>query len=1190
MPRPSRPVPTAVSQEARLIQAMEGFFDAEWYRQRYVDILAGELEPIVHFIRHGIGERRDPNPFFDGAWYTEHYPDVSAGGQHPLLHYLQTGAAALRNPHPHFDAAWYAGEHPEAAANPLLYHIRTGRLRGYPTQQPIDISDYLPSANPPHALPRRVVVDVVIPVYRGLAETRRCLASVLADPAKPLGRIIVVDDCSPEPRLSAWLQGLADQGRIDLVRNPRNVGFVASVNRGMAAAGLHDVVLLNSDTEVPAGWLGRLAAQAYAERRIATVSPFSNNATICGYPDDHGGPVAFGMAAAGIDATCQAVNAGRSVDVPTTVGFCMYIRRKALQEMGEFDAERFNLGYGEENDFCLRASALGWRHRLACDTFVYHQGSVSFGARANRLSKQAMQLILERYPDYQRDIARHIAQGAVVPFRFAVTAALFRQSGLPVILMIAHELGGGISRHIAELVRRFGGQARFLMLHATDRGAALTVPSLPHHPTLTLPGERIDDLVQLLRSMNVARVHVHHVIGMDMDVQLLIRRLDVKFDVTVHDYYALCPQINLLPWRHSLYCGEPDIAGCNACIARRASHGARDIVTWRADQAWQFRDADRVFCPSLDALERLRRFGADANAVLAPHEAVEGGPWTLRVVPPIDGKLRIAVLGTLVNHKGARSVASVAELADPKTTEIHLIGHVVGPFPETALQRMRVTGPYEDAELAGLIERIAPHVIWFPAAWPETFSYTLSAAIDAGAPIAATRIGAHAERLAGRPFTWLVDIATSPFGWLRLFEEIRATLLQPPSGEAAPLRPAIEDYYATNYLRPQGGPRPVRARAGGGPSGAASGATSGGAGSPSRGGRSKPRIAVVPERFDIGVPTPCGYIRLLLPLHHSPLADGFDVVVVTAQTVFDIDADIIVTQRFALPDVEAADRLAAHARGTGARLVFDLDDDLLNIPRLHPDAKVLRPRAAVARRMLDVVDVVFTSTQSLAERLAPIRTDAFVLENGLDERIWTQPAASLLDQPVRILCMGTTTHDRDFAMIQPALVRLKDEYRDRVEIDIVGMTTRTGLPPGLNRILPPISALRSYPGFVHWLSSVEPPWHIGLAPLLDTAFNRCKSPIKAMDYAAMGLLVLASDTAVYRGSIADGPAGQLVANDPAAWYAALSWVVRNRDARRDAADRSRNAFLAQGSLASQAAIRRSAWTRLFGMRNTDAAA
>ncbi|MDQ2763169.1 MAG: hypothetical protein M3Y22_06650, partial [Pseudomonadota bacterium] len=98
-------------------------------------------------------------------------------------------------------------------------------------------------------------------------------------------------------------------------------------------------------------------------------------------------------------------------------------------------------------------------------------------------------------------------------------------------------------------------------------------------------------------------------------------------------------------------------------------------------------------------------------------------------------------------------------------------------------------------------------------------------------------------------------------------------------------------------------------------------------------------------------------------MHHPAIAAGFDVRVETTETIFNQAAEIIVTQRFALPDVATADRLAQHARAMGAALVFDLDDDLLNIPRNHPDAPVLRPKARVARRMLDVADVVWLSTQ-----------------------------------------------------------------------------------------------------------------------------------------------------------------------------------------------------------------------------------
>jgi glycosyltransferase involved in cell wall biosynthesis len=853
-----------------------------------------------------------------------------------------------------------------------------------------------------------------------------------------------------------------------------------------------------------------------------------------------------------MDTVCRTANAGRFVDVPTTVGYCMYIRRAALDVVGEFNAERFGLGYGEENDFCLRATQLGWNHRLACDTFVYHKGSVSFGQKAQTLMKRATETILQRFPDYTLTIARHVARGAVNPFRFAVTAELLRISKRPVILMVTHSLGGGVRRHIELLTERSVDQAHLLLLEGTDRGGTLSVLSLPGHPTLDVPAEGLDDLVRLLRSMAVSRVHIHHLLGIDLDVQRLIHRLDVPFDVTVHDYFPLCPQINLLPWRHSLYCGEPDIAGCNTCIAHCASHGARDIVTWRMEHAWVFRDADRVLCPSADALTRLQRYGLAERAVLAPHEPVAPGNWRIAAPRLAKGeRLRVAILGTLVPHKGTPAVATLAALAGGRTIDLHLIGYIDGNFPAEARRRLKITGGYDDADLPDLIKSVDPHVIWFPMSWPETYSYTLTAAIEAGVAIAAPRLGAFPERLTGRPLTWLADVATTPQGWVDVFETIAASLRAPRPRPVS--RQPVEDFYADRYLQPARKKPPVR-----------------------RGARR--RMVVVPERFDIGSPTPCAYIRLIQPLSHPAITSDFDVILADSETVLEQPADIIVTQRYAIPDTASAERLADHARKIGANLVYDLDDDLLNVPKNHPDAHALRPLAKVVRDMVMLADTIWVSTPALASSLKTLRPDTELIENRLDERIWTaRPSAPpSRESPVRILAMGTTSHEHDFDLILPALKRLKVEYDERVVVNILGMTSRTDLPKGLLRIGPSRHAVVSYPTFVHWLTSVEPPWHIGLAPLLETPFNACKSPIKAMDYAALGLAVVASDTDVYRGSIADGPAGRLVPNTPEAWYAALDILVRDAVTRRQMMAAARDAFAGQASLSNYAPVRREA--------------
>jgi hypothetical protein len=227
-------------------------------------------------------------------------------------------------------------------------------------------------------------------------------------------------------------------------------------------------------------------------------------------------------------------------------------------------------------------------------------------------------------------------------------------------------------------------------------------------------------------------------------------------------------------------------------------------------------------------------------------------------------------------------------------------------------------------------------------------------------------------------------------------------------------------------------------------------------------------------------------------------------------------------------------------------------------------------------------DAVWVATQGLAECVASIRPDARVIETRLDERIWTAPPpqAPYWDDPIRILCMRNTSRDDDFAMIEPVLVRLKAEYGDRIVVDMLGMT----LPPrspGLNRSTPSAHGARSYPGFVDWITRFRPEWHIGLAPLRDTTFNRGKSPVRALEHAALGLAVLASDVPAYRGSLADGPAGQLVPNTPGAWHAALDWLIRDQDLRRSTAVRARNAFVALGTLAGGAEARLAALRSLL---------
>ena len=266
-------------------------------------------------------------------------------------------------------------------------------------------------------------VDIIVPVYRDLAATRRCLGSVFnaADPL--MGRVIVINDASPEPEVADYCSSLTADVDLVLTAHQSNKGFVASVNEGMRLAGDRDVIILNSDTEVPGGWVTRLATAAQGDR-IASVTPFSNNATICSYPHfcQHN-PMPAGHSVASLSELFAANNTGQMIDIPTGIGFCMFLSRAAIDEVGDFDEAAFGRGYGEENDWCLRASSAGWRHLLCGDLFVFHAGGASFGQDAQELQASAMAVLESRYPDYNKKVAEFIERDPIEPLRFAIDQA-----------------------------------------------------------------------------------------------------------------------------------------------------------------------------------------------------------------------------------------------------------------------------------------------------------------------------------------------------------------------------------------------------------------------------------------------------------------------------------------------------------------------------------------------------------------------------------------------------------------------------------------------------------------------------------------------------------------------------------------------------------------------------------------------
>lgn len=265
-------------------------------------------------------------------------------------------------------------------------------------------------------------VDLVIPVYGRSAIVRRCLESVLRSKSLSLGRVVVIDDASPDRATREYLDTLRERGAVEVVRHAQNRGFVAAANAGFGQSD-RDVVLLNSDTEVHGDWIERLVRCAYRAPDIGTVTPFSNNATICSYPfPPWRRRFPAGRRVGEIDRMFAAVNAGGSADLPTGVGFCLLVRRACLEAIGPFDEARFGRGYGEEGDFCQRARLAGWRSVVCADVFVYHEARATFGVEGKRRARDAETVLRAMYPDYAARVRGFILEDPLGPFRRRVDA------------------------------------------------------------------------------------------------------------------------------------------------------------------------------------------------------------------------------------------------------------------------------------------------------------------------------------------------------------------------------------------------------------------------------------------------------------------------------------------------------------------------------------------------------------------------------------------------------------------------------------------------------------------------------------------------------------------------------------------------------------------------------------------------
>lgn len=588
-------------------------------------------------------------------------------------------------------------------------------------------------------------VDVIIPVYDGYDETYACITSILETFQSSLGRVIIIDDYSPSEDIKRYLLSLSLSEHFVLIKNSKNLGFVETVNIGMSQSVSNDVLLLNSDVIVANNWLERIQRLAYTDESIGTVTPFSNNATICSFPNFcEDNDLFLGLLPEKLDEVFNSLPA-EAIDIPTGVGFCLYIKRDCLDDIGFFDVQNFGRGYGEENDFCVRAAKSGWRNVLATNIFVNHLGGVSFGSEKNTRVQNAIEKMEVLHPGYNTEVFEHVKLDPAKSYRVEAIVKSYAMSEKPCVLFISHALGGGIARHLNELSQYISKQVNVFCLRPYNEKDVILEfydASRKLKDVILFDTElEYEKLRDTLNYIGISLVHIHHIMGFPNILLRILSDCCADYDITLHDYYFInssATQTNI----NGHYTADESL------VVKNLPSGI-SCIEWREAQNQLLLGARNIISPSAAAANIYKKYFPSIDVQVVPHPDYNNfGLYP--AVRPMKGNgknLKVFVIGAISKEKGADLLDEVAKVAKSKGLgiEFKLIGYAYRPLSIPS------TGPYEEGELKTLIKEA--DICWFPALWPETYCYTLSVALECGIPIIAPRLGAFEERLLNRPLT-----------------------------------------------------------------------------------------------------------------------------------------------------------------------------------------------------------------------------------------------------------------------------------------------------------------------------------------------------------------------------------------------------------------------------------------------------
>ncbi len=343
-------------------------------------------------------------------------------------------------------------------------------------------------------------VDVIVCVHNALDDVKQCLSSISKHTSQPFS-LIIIDDGSDLETKDFLCRYCNNQNNIKLHRNEHALGYTYSANIGMRLSEADYLVLLNSDTLVTPQWLDRMITCAGSDPKIGVVGPLSNTASWQSVPEilNNGdwamNPIPKNISVEEFGKAISEHSGRIFPEMPLLNGFCLMIKKELINDIGFFDEENFGAGYGEEDDFNLRARKAGWKLALADDVYIFHSQSRSYSNEKRKLLvNQSGQKLIQKHGyeniqegvDYCRN--NRVLQGIRFFSKFVsekedcIREGKIKHNGRKILFLLPVTLPGGGANCIfneAISMQKMGVQVDFFNLNEFRFYFEKAYPKLP---------------------------------------------------------------------------------------------------------------------------------------------------------------------------------------------------------------------------------------------------------------------------------------------------------------------------------------------------------------------------------------------------------------------------------------------------------------------------------------------------------------------------------------------------------------------------------------------------------------------------------------------------------------------------------------------------------------------------------------